>query len=150
MPPAAAGWSSLRGRWPAARTSTTTGAADVLAIFGISGDLAKKMTFRALYRMERAGQLDCPVVGVAIDDWDDEALRQHAHDAVTATVKDVDEEVFARLAKRLSYVQGDYADAAHLRAGEGRRSASARRRSSTSRSRPRCSPPWSRGSARPG
>jgi hypothetical protein len=25
-------------------------AADVLAIFGISGDLAKKMTFRALYR----------------------------------------------------------------------------------------------------
>ncbi len=87
-------------------------AADVLAIFGISGDLAKKMTFRALYRMERAGKLDCPIVGVAIDDWDDEQLRRHAHDAISATVGDPDGEVFDRLAARLTYVQGDYADAA--------------------------------------
>ena len=29
--------------------------ADVLVIFGISGDLAKKMTFRALYRLEEKG-----------------------------------------------------------------------------------------------
>jgi glucose-6-phosphate 1-dehydrogenase len=84
--------------------------ADVLAIFGISGDLARKMTFRALYRMELAGVLDCPVVGVAIDDWDDEALRKHAREAIAATVEDVDEEVFGRLAARLSYVQGDYSD----------------------------------------
>jgi glucose-6-phosphate 1-dehydrogenase len=87
-------------------------AADVLAIFGISGDLAKKMTFRALYRMERAGKLPCDVVGVALDDWDDEALRKHAHEAITATVKEVDEETFERLARRLSYVQGDYSDPA--------------------------------------
>src|ERR1043165_6518348 len=86
-------------------------AADVLAIFGISGDLAKKMTFRALYRMERAGRLDCPGIGVAIDEWDDEALRKHAREAVEATVHHFDEEVFSRLAARLSYVQGDYADA---------------------------------------
>jgi glucose-6-phosphate 1-dehydrogenase len=83
-------------------------AADVLAIFGISGDLARKMTFRALYRMERVGRLPCDVIGVALDDWDDEALRKHAHEAIAATVKDVDEEIFERLAKRLSYVQGDY------------------------------------------
>jgi glucose-6-phosphate 1-dehydrogenase len=87
-------------------------AADVLAIFGISGDLAKKMTFRALYRMEAAGVLDCPIIGVALDDWDDEQLREHAHDAVKASVKKVDEEVFGRLAKRMSYVAGDYGDAA--------------------------------------
>ncbi len=86
-------------------------AADVLAIFGISGDLAKKMTFRALYRLEARGRLDCPIVGVAIDDWDDEKLRQHAHEAVAATVEDPDEEVLERLAARLSYVQGDYGDA---------------------------------------
>src|SRR5436190_13403407 len=85
-------------------------AADVLAIFGISGDLAKKMTFRALYRLEARGKLGCPIVGVAIDDWDDEQLRQHARDAIGATVGDPDEDVFARLAQRLSYVQGDYAD----------------------------------------
>jgi glucose-6-phosphate 1-dehydrogenase len=85
--------------------------ADVLAIFGISGDLAKKMTFRALYRLEARGKLECPIVGVAIDDWDDEKLRRHAHESIVATVKDPDEEVFRRLADRLTYVQGDYADA---------------------------------------
>jgi glucose-6-phosphate 1-dehydrogenase len=85
-------------------------AADVLAIFGISGDLAKKMTFRALYRLEARGKLDCPIVGVAIDEWDDEQLRQHARDAIGATVGDPDEDVFSRLAARLSYIQGDYAD----------------------------------------
>jgi glucose-6-phosphate 1-dehydrogenase len=86
-------------------------AADVLAIFGISGDLAKKMTFRALYRLEGTGKLDVPIVGVAIDDWNDEKLREHAREAIGATVGDPDEDVFERLAARLSYVQGDYADA---------------------------------------
>ena len=43
-----------------------TTAADVLVIFGITGDLAKKQTFRALYRLERRGELRCPVVGVAV------------------------------------------------------------------------------------
>jgi glucose-6-phosphate 1-dehydrogenase len=85
-------------------------AADVLTIFGISGDLAKKMTFRALYRLEARGKLDCPIVGVAIDDWDDEKLREHARTAIAATVEDPDEDVFGRLAGRMSYIQGDYAD----------------------------------------
>ncbi|HEX4670304.1 MAG TPA: glucose-6-phosphate dehydrogenase [Solirubrobacterales bacterium] len=89
----------------------TDAAADVLAIFGISGDLAKKMTFRALYRLEASGKLACPIVGVAIDDWDDEQLRQHARDSIDATVSDHDEDVLSRLTARLSYVQGDYAEA---------------------------------------
>ncbi len=96
---------------PIGATGPEEVAADVLAIFGISGDLAKKMTFRALYRLEATNKLDCPIVGVAIDEWDDEKLRSHAHDSIVATVSDPDEEVFARLAARLSYVQGDYADA---------------------------------------
>jgi glucose-6-phosphate 1-dehydrogenase len=87
-------------------------AADVLTIFGISGDLAKKMTFRALYRLEARGKLDCPIVGVAIDEWDTEQLRRHAHDAIGATVGSPDEDVFDRLAARLTYIQGDYADPA--------------------------------------
>jgi glucose-6-phosphate 1-dehydrogenase len=87
-------------------------AAGVLAIFGISGDLAKKMTFRALYRLEAAGKLEAPIVGVAIDDWDDEQLRRHARDSIAASVTDPDEDVFGRLAARLTYVQGDYADPA--------------------------------------
>src|SRR4051794_29661077 len=91
--------------------SNTDQGADVLAIFGISGDLAKKMTFRALYELEERGKLGCPIVGVAIDEWDDEQLRRHARDAIGATVGDPDEDVFGRLAARLTYVQGDYADA---------------------------------------
>ncbi len=87
-------------------------AADVLAIFGISGDLAKKMTFRALYRMEAAGTLKIPVVGVALDDWDDEALRKHAREAVEATVKEPEGAALDSMLARLSYVQGDYSDAA--------------------------------------
>jgi glucose-6-phosphate 1-dehydrogenase len=85
--------------------------ADVLVVFGISGDLARKMTFRALYRLEKRGKLDCPIVGVAIDEWGDEQLREHARDAIAATIEDPDEDVFGRLAARLSYIQGDYEDA---------------------------------------
>lgn len=94
------------------QSEPTSAAADVLAIFGISGDLAKKMTFRALYRLEARGKLSCPIVGVAIDEWDDERLRQHAHDAIADTVAEPDAEVLARLAARLSYIQGDYTDSA--------------------------------------
>ncbi|WP_099025544.1 glucose-6-phosphate dehydrogenase [Mycolicibacterium palauense] len=89
------------------RTPTS---ADVLVIFGITGDLARKMTFRALYRMERRGLLHCPVVGVALDDWSADTLRAHARAAVEATGEPVDDAVFARLAKRLSMVSGDFAD----------------------------------------
>jgi glucose-6-phosphate 1-dehydrogenase len=87
-------------------------AADVLTIFGLTGDLAKKMTFRALYRLEARGKLNSPIVGVAIDDWDVEKLRAHARDAISTTVGDPDEDVFSRLVARFSYVQGDYGDPA--------------------------------------
>ena len=46
--------------------------ADVLVVFGITGDLAKVMTFHSLYRLEARGLLDCPIVGVAVDDWTDD------------------------------------------------------------------------------
>jgi glucose-6-phosphate 1-dehydrogenase len=86
--------------------------ADVLVIFGISGDLAKVMTFRSLYRLERRGLLTCPVVGVAVDDWSTEELRQHARKAIEDTGEPVDEQVFERFAGRLSYLSGDFGDPA--------------------------------------
>jgi glucose-6-phosphate 1-dehydrogenase len=86
--------------------------ADVLVVFGITGDLAKVMTFRSLYRLESRGLLDCPVVGVAVSDWTDENLREHAREAIVAGGQQLDEEVFDRFAGRLSYVAGDFADAA--------------------------------------
>jgi glucose-6-phosphate 1-dehydrogenase len=85
--------------------------ADVLVIFGITGDLAKVMTFRSLYRLEARELLDCPIVGVAVDDWTVDDLRQHAREAIEAKGEKVDEDVFKRFADRLSYVAGDFTDA---------------------------------------
>jgi glucose-6-phosphate 1-dehydrogenase len=90
--------------------------ADVLAIFGISGDLAKKMTFRALYRMQKSGVLDVPIVGVALDDWDDDALRAHARKAVEETVSECDTDALEAMLARLTYVQGDYGEDATFEA----------------------------------
>ena len=87
--------------------------ADVLVVFGITGDLAKVMTFRSLYRLERRGLLDCPIVGVAVDDWTRRpAEGARAQTSIEATGEQLDPEVFERLANRLSYVEGDFGDAA--------------------------------------
>jgi glucose-6-phosphate 1-dehydrogenase len=82
--------------------------ADALVVFGITGDLAKKMTFQALHRLDANGTLDVPVIGVAKNDWDDDALRKHARESIEASDEELDEKTFQRFAKRLSYVQGDY------------------------------------------
>jgi glucose-6-phosphate 1-dehydrogenase len=86
--------------------------ADVLVVFGITGDLAKVMTFRSLYRLEQRGLIDCPIVGVAVDDWSVDDLRRRARESVAAGGEPVDEETLSRLARRLSYVQGDFGDPA--------------------------------------
>jgi glucose-6-phosphate 1-dehydrogenase len=91
-----------------AKQARTT--ADALVIFGITGDLARKMTFVALYRLERRGALSCPIVGVARDEWSDDALREHARRAIEAAGETIDEATFQRLAHRLSMISGDYAD----------------------------------------
>jgi glucose-6-phosphate 1-dehydrogenase len=84
--------------------------ADALVIFGITGDLARKMTFRSLYRLEQRGLLDVPVIGVAVDDMSDEQLRERARQSLEQGGEKVDETVFGRFASGLSYVRGDFAD----------------------------------------
>jgi len=93
----------MAGRSPSRR-------ADALVIFGITGDLARKMTLRSLYRLERRKRLDCPVIGVAIDEWSDERLREHARASIAAAGEELEEGTFSRLARRLSYVQGSFDD----------------------------------------
>lgn len=84
--------------------------ADLLVIFGITGDLARKMTFRALYRLERRGLLTCPIIGVAHDELTIEQLRAHARAAISGAGEDIDDTVFGRLTTRLSYLPGDVTD----------------------------------------
>ena len=87
--------------------------ADALVIFGITGDLARKMTFGALYRLERRGRLDCPIIGVGRrDDWGHDDLRSRARESIEETVDGYDEKVFTGLAKRMTFVSGDYTDSA--------------------------------------
>ncbi len=95
-----------------ARPADASEPADALVIFGITGDLAKVMTFRSLYRLEARGLLRCPVVGVAGPDWSIEQLRDRARTSIKDTGEELDEEVFTRFANRLSYVHGDFADPA--------------------------------------
>jgi glucose-6-phosphate 1-dehydrogenase len=95
-----------------AATETEQQPADVFVAFGITGDLAKVMTFRSLYRLEKRGLLRCPIVGVAVDDWTDKQLVERARESIVGTGESLDETVFDHLADRLSYVQGDFGDAA--------------------------------------
>jgi glucose-6-phosphate 1-dehydrogenase len=89
---------------------TTTG--DALVVFGITGDLAKQMTLRSLYRLDARGILPCRVIGVAVDDWSTEQLREHAREVIIADGEIIDDEVFKRFAARLTYISGDFNDEA--------------------------------------
>jgi glucose-6-phosphate 1-dehydrogenase len=88
---------------------------DALVIFGITGDLARKMTFRSLYRLERRGLLTTPVIGVAVDDWTVEQLADRARESIIQTGEPLDEAIFSRFAARLRYVSGDFGDPATYR-----------------------------------
>jgi glucose-6-phosphate 1-dehydrogenase len=87
---------------------------DALVVFGITGDLAKKMTLKALYDLTENGTLTVPVIGVGRSEWSDDDLRQHAREAVEARAEargqQIDDQVFKKYAASLSYVQGDYND----------------------------------------
>src|SRR6476620_9047507 len=84
-----------RAAHPGPMPGDATRPADVFVAFGISGDLAKVMTFRSLYRLEARGLLDCPIVGVAVDDWTADDLRDHARAAIEGSGDgSLDEAVF--------------------------------------------------------
>jgi glucose-6-phosphate 1-dehydrogenase len=81
--------------------------ADLMVIFGVTGDLARKMTWRALYRLECRKLLDCPILGVASRQRSGDELVQFARQAISDSGEKIDEEAFGRLAARISYVAGD-------------------------------------------
>jgi glucose-6-phosphate 1-dehydrogenase len=97
-----------------ANSAQTGPPADALVIFGITGDLAKKMTLKALYDLTANGTLQVPVFGVARNEWNDEDLHQHAREAIEDRVEaphdEFDEDVFKAFTGKLSYVQGDYGE----------------------------------------
>ena len=84
--------------------------ADVLVLFGATGDLAKKKLFPALYSMSLNGSLQCPVVGVASTKWSHEQFAANASAAINLAFPSPDPKVLARLDEEISLVVGNYED----------------------------------------
>ncbi|MBU1425808.1 MAG: glucose-6-phosphate dehydrogenase [Gammaproteobacteria bacterium] len=87
-----------------------TAPADALVIFGVTGDLAHKMIFPALYAMVKRGLLDVPVIGVASSKWTLAQLRKRVRDSIRQTGRIDDRAALDHLLSLLQYVSGDYND----------------------------------------
>jgi glucose-6-phosphate 1-dehydrogenase len=90
----------------------TTGHADALILFGITGNLGRTRLFPALYALTASDDLNMPVVGVGRTPGDDADLRRWAEEALIKAGIEIDGPVLERLATRLCYVSGDYRDPA--------------------------------------
>ena len=85
---------------------------DALVIFGVTGDLAHKAIFPALYALVKSGALRVPVVGVASPKWTLEQLRGRMEDSIEQSGGIDDQSAMRHLDALISYVSGDYNDAA--------------------------------------
>jgi glucose-6-phosphate 1-dehydrogenase len=92
----------------------TQSRSDALVVFGVTGDLAHKQIFPALYEMEKRGALNAPVIGVAFPKWSVERLRRRVADSIrhaaggTAPKNNGDRRALDALLSRIKYVSGDY------------------------------------------
>lgn len=101
---------------------------DALVLFGVTGDLAHKMIFPALYAMAQRGALDFPVIGVASSNWSVAQLRKRATDSIENFDGINAPRALEHLLALLRYVPGDYHAAATFTAlkqalGDARRPA---------------------------
>jgi glucose-6-phosphate 1-dehydrogenase len=86
----------------------TRSQSDALVLFGVTGDLAHKMIFPALYAMVKRGVLTVPVIGVAFPKWSLERLHRRVTDSIERNGGVDDKRALQRLLSLLKYVSGDY------------------------------------------
>ncbi len=101
---------------------------DALVLFGVTGDLAHKMIFPALYAMVKRGVLNVPVIGVAFPNWSLQRLRNRVTDSIKRSGRIDNKSALHRLLSQFKYVSGDYKDPATFTAlrkalGDARRPA---------------------------
>lgn len=84
--------------------------ADVLVLFGATGDLAKKKLLPALYDLQDLGELDIPIYGVASSKWTQEVFKENVEKAVRARKPEVEETSLAKLLGQVNLIVGDYED----------------------------------------
>jgi glucose-6-phosphate 1-dehydrogenase len=90
----------------------TVSRSDALVLFGVTGDLAHKMIFPALYAMAKRGSLEVPVIGVAFPKWSLERLRRRVVDSIKRSGGIDNRRALHRLLSLIRYVSGDYHDPA--------------------------------------
>ena len=83
---------------------------DALVLFGVTGDLAHKMIFPALYAMAKRGTLKISVIGVAFPKWSLARLRKRVTDSIKRSGGIDNRRAFHHLLSQLKYVSGDYND----------------------------------------
>ena len=83
---------------------------DALVLFGVTGDLAHKMIFPALYAMAKRGTLKVPVIGVASPKWSLAHLHTRVKDSLKRSGGIDNQRAFHQLLSLLRYVSGDYND----------------------------------------
>lgn len=81
---------------------------DALVLFGVTGDLAHKKIFPALYAMVKRGVLTAPVIGVALPKWSLDELHARVTDSIQQAGGVDDQRALDRLLSMLHYVSGDY------------------------------------------
>src|SRR5580698_5152040 len=84
---------------------------DALVLFGVTGDLAHKMIFPALYAMAKRGDLNVPVIGVALPKMSLERVHKRVTDSINRSGGIDNKRAFRDLLARIQYVSGDYKDA---------------------------------------
>jgi len=87
-----------------------TSRSDALVLFGVTGDLAHKMIFPALYALAKRGALKMPVIGVAFPKWSLARLHNRVTDSIKGSTGIDDKRALKQLLSQLTYVSGDYND----------------------------------------
>ena len=88
----------------------TASRSDALVLFGVTGDLAHKMIFPALYAMVKRGNLRVPVIGVALPKWSLARLQQRVTDSIERSGGIDNQRALRQLLSLFRYVSGDYED----------------------------------------
>ena len=96
--------------------NSRTAQSDALVLFGVTGDLARKKIFPALYAMAKRGVLDVPVVGVASSPWGVAQLRKRATESIREAGRIDNRAALDHVLSMLRYVSGNYNDPATFKA----------------------------------
>jgi glucose-6-phosphate 1-dehydrogenase len=87
-----------------------TSHSDALVVYGVTGDLAHKMIFPALYAMVKRGTLNAPIIGVAFPKWSMERVHRRVTQSIKQSGGIDNKRAFQHFLSLIKYVSGDYND----------------------------------------